>query len=78
MGYFGTYLISAVFMIVFLGVSWVVTGLLHLSSTAEMMVRMLLVGLVCAGFAALFYFRSRRQTRPSTDAERAQEDMATS
>ncbi|MGA2116363.1 MAG: ImcF-related family protein [Bryobacteraceae bacterium] len=78
MGYFGTYLISAVFMIVFLGVSWVVTGLLHLSSTAEMMVRMLLVGLVCAGFASLFYLRSRRQNRPSTDAERAQEDMATS
>ena len=78
MGYFGTYLISAVFMIVFLGVSWVVTGLLHLSPPAEMMVRMLLMGLVCAGFGVLFWLRSRRQNRPATDADRAQEDVATS
>ena len=43
MGGFGYYLISAVFLVVFLGVSWVVTGLLHLSGATEMIVRTLLI-----------------------------------
>ena len=76
MGGFGYYLISAVFLVVFLGVSWVVTGLLHLSGTTEMIVRTLLMGLVFAGFGALYWLRSRRQNQPATDAERAQEDVA--
>src|ERR1017187_10004595 len=78
MGGFGYYLISAVFLVVFLGVSWVVTGLLHLSGTTEMIVRTLLMGLVFAGFGALYWLRSRRQNQPATDAERAQEDVAAS
>src|ERR1017187_1191937 len=72
MGGFGYYLISAVFLVVFLGVSWVVTGLLHLSGTTEMIVRTLLMGLVFAGFGALYWLRSRRQNQPATEAERAQ------
>ena len=78
MGGFGYYLISAVFLVVFLGVSWVVTGLLHLSGTTEMIVRTLLMGLVFAGFGALYWLRSRRQNQPATEAERAQEDVAAS
>src|SRR5580704_11454960 len=71
MGYFGFYIISAVAMVLCLGISWVVTGLLHLSSQAESIVRMLLMGLVFAGFGALFYFRQRKESRSATDAERA-------
>ena len=78
MGYFGYYLISAVFMVVFLAVSWVVTGLLHLSGSTEMIVRMLLMGLVLAGFGAIYWHRSRRQSQPATDADRAQDDVASS
>jgi len=78
MGYLGYYLISTVFMLMFLAVSWIVTGLLHLSAPMEMIVRTLLVGLVGSGFGALYWFRSRHQNRPATDAERSQEDVAAS
>src|ERR1035441_8712563 len=78
MGGFGYYLISAIFLVVFLGVSWVVTGLLHLSGATEMVVRTLLTGLVFAGFGLLYWHRSRRENQPATDAERAQEDVAAS
>ena len=78
MGDFAYYLISAVFMLVFVGVSWVVTGLLHLSGTTEMLVRMMLMGLVMAGFGALYWYRSKRQNQPTTDADRTREDVLTS
>ncbi len=78
MGYFGYYLISSVFMLLFLAVSWVATGLLHLSGTAEMIVRMLLIGLVCSAAGGIYWFRSKRQGRPATDTERAQDNQATS
>ncbi len=78
MGNFGYYLISAVFLLVFVAVSWFVTGLLHLSGATEMIVRMLLMGLVFGGLGALYWHRSRRQNRSATDADRAQEDVATS
>jgi hypothetical protein len=78
MGYFSFYMISAVAMVACLAIGWVVTGLLHLSGAAESVVRMLLMGLVFAGFGALFYLRQRKQTKSATDAERAAEDTATS
>ena len=78
MGYFSFYMISAVAMVACLAIGWVVTGLLHLSGTAESVVRMLLMGLVFAGFGALFYLRQRKQTKSATDADRAAEDTATS
>ena len=78
MGSFGYYLISAVFMAVFLVVSWIVVGLLHLTGATEMIVRMMLMGLVFSGIGALYYFRSRRQNRPATVADRTQQDVATS
>jgi len=78
MGYFSFYMISAVAMVACLAIGWVVTGLLHLSGAAESVVRMLLMGLVFAGFGALFYLRQRKQTKSATDADRAAEDTATS
>jgi type VI secretion system protein ImpL len=72
------YLISVVVMLVFLVVSWIVTGLLHLSGQAETVVRMVLTGLIFGAFGALYYFRSRRQKQPPTDAERTQQNVASS
>ena len=45
------YIGAAVVMVVFAGISWFVTGLLHLPSSAEMFVRLLLMGLIMCGFA---------------------------
>ncbi len=78
MGGYGFYIISAVLMLVFLAVSWIVTGLLHLSGTADVIVRMLLSGLIFGAFGLVYWLRARRQNRAATDAERAQEDVATS
>ena len=77
MGYFSGYLLSAILMIVFLALSWVVTGLFHLSGTAEMIVRMLLMALVFAGVGFFYYwFRYRRTPKNQQDA--AQLDAADS
>ena len=72
MSYFGYYIFSAIFFLIFVAVSWIVTGLLHLGPTTEMLVRMLLMGLA-AGLWGLFYWqRQRKQQKQQTEAERSQ------
>jgi len=78
MGFYGYYLISSLMMVVCLVLSWVVVGVLHLSGQAEMIARMLLMGLVFTGFGALVYSRQRKQARTAADGARAAEDTATS
>jgi type VI secretion system protein ImpL len=72
MGYFGFYIISAVLVLVFVVIAWLVTGLLHLSGMAEMVVRMLLMSLVFSVFGLVYYLRQRRERRKQTEAERGQ------
>ena len=72
MGYLGYYIVSAVLMVAFLVIAWAVTGLLHLSGMAEMIVRALLMGLVFALFGLFYYLRQRKQRQQETEAQKAQ------
>ena len=76
MGYFGFYIISAVFLLVFVAVSWIVTGLLHLSGMAEMVVRMVLMGVAFSLFGLVYWLRQKKQRRQQTEAERKQAEVA--
>ncbi len=67
-GGFGFYIIAAVSMMIFIGISWFVTSLLHLSATADMIVRMLAMGLIFAVFGLVYTWRQRRQARQSQAA----------
>jgi len=60
MGTFGFYAISAVAMIVYAVMSWVLTGMLHLPAQIEAIVRILLMGLAFAAIGFVFQWRSRR------------------
>src|SRR5579863_1786146 len=72
MGYFGYYLLSALCVVLFVVVSWVVTGLFHLSGTVEMLVRMVLVAVIFSLVGLVYWLRQRKQRRQQTEAERAQ------
>jgi len=72
MGYFGFYLVSAVFLLIFVAASWVVTGLLHLGPMAEMVVRMLLMSLAVGLFGLFYWLRQKKQRQQQTEAQRAQ------
>src|SRR5450755_1949298 len=61
MGVLGFYIISAVLMTMYIAISWLVTTFFHLPPQAEMIVRMLLLGLGFAGFVAIWQWRERRQ-----------------
>ena len=66
MGYFGYYIVFAVFGVIFLAISWIVTGLLHLSGMALMVVRMVLMGLVFALWGLFHWQRQKKQRRQET------------
>jgi type VI secretion system protein ImpL len=68
----GYYLYSAIFMVVFLAISWIVTGLLHLSGTAEMIVRSLLLGVAMSAYGLIYWLRSRRDRQKEAEAQRGQ------
>jgi type VI secretion system protein ImpL len=72
MGYFGYYIVFAVFGVIFLAISWIVTGLLHLSGMALMVVRMVLMGLVFALWGLFHWQRQKKQRRQETEAQKAQ------
>ena len=72
MGSFGFYLGSAVVMVVLLGVSWVLTNLLHLSPMTTMVVRLLLLGLIMAAAAFAYTWRARREQKKAEAARRGQ------
>lgn len=63
MGPMSYYLASVVFLILYLGITWVVTGLLHLTGTVAMMVRTLLTTLGFAAFAYVTWRVNDRQRR---------------
>src|ERR1700723_2514707 len=61
MGPSAYYIISAVMMVAFLGVSWFVTSLLHLSGNVETLVRVLLMGVVMTVFGLFYTIRAKRE-----------------
>ena len=77
MGGYGFYLISAISMIVFFGISWFVTSLLHLPPTVDTIVRMLLMGLVFALFGLVYAWRQKREARKAQQATPGQAAVAT-
>lgn len=62
-------LIMTLMMVVCLGLSWVVTGLLQLTGTAQMIVRMLLMGLVASAFAGFYAYRTKRERAKAEAAQ---------
>ncbi|MGD0873037.1 MAG: type VI secretion system membrane subunit TssM [Bryobacteraceae bacterium] len=76
MGFSGFYLLSAVFMVVFIAISWIVTGLLHLSGTAEMIVRVLFMGLAFSLFGLVYWWRQKRQRQKESAAQQGQVEAA--
>jgi type VI secretion system protein ImpL len=68
MGYFGYYLISAVFFVLYMAISWVITGMLHLSGNAEMLARMMLMAIGVGAFGYIYFFISERQNRQRAQA----------
>ena len=68
----GFSLISVVFLVVFVAISWIVTGLLHLSGTAEMIVRMLFMGLACSLFGLVYWWRQKRQRQKESAPQEGQ------
>src|ERR1017187_4926906 len=72
MGFSGFYLLSALFLVVFVAISWIVTGLLHLSDTAAMIVRVLLMGLAFSLFGLVYYWRQKRQRQKESAAQQGQ------
>jgi len=76
MGYFGFYFISIVLVVVFVVLAWFVTGILHLSGMAEMVVRMVLMGLIFSLFGVFYWLRQKKQKRQQTEAERRQAEVA--
>ena len=76
-GGMGFYIIAAVSMMIFIGISWLVTSLFHLSATVDMLVRMLAMGLVFAVFGLVYTWRQRRQTRKEQAAAPGQTAAAT-
>ncbi len=68
----GLYFISAICALIFLAASWIVTGWMHLSGTAEIVVRMLLMGLLFSLFGLFYWVRQKRQRKEQTEAERNQ------
>src|ERR1017187_4602117 len=68
----GFSLISVLFLVVFVGASWIVTGLLHLSGTAEMIVRMLFMGLACSLVGLVYWWRQKRQRQKESAPQEGQ------
>ena len=68
MGYFSYYLISALFLVLWTIISWVVTDLLHLKGTTEMLVRVLLMSLGGCVFGLVFWLKQRRERRKAAQA----------
>ena len=68
----GFSLISVLFLVVFIGASWIVTGLLHLSGTAEMIVRMLFMGLACSLVGLVYWWRQKRQRQKESAPQEGQ------
>jgi type VI secretion system protein ImpL len=50
--------------------------LLHLSGTAEIIVRSLLMGVAMSGYGLLYWLRSRREQRKAAEAQRGQAEGA--
>jgi len=69
MGDFSYYLISAITMVSFIGISWFATGMLHLTGNMEMVVRTLLLGVAMGAFGLVYTIREKRQR---AKAEKAQ------
>src|SRR5579871_5203543 len=76
-GPYGFYLISAIMMVVFLGVSWVVTSALHLSGNAEMIMRAVLIALVMIAFGVVAGLRQRRERKKAEAAAAARGENVT-
>ncbi len=68
MGPTSIYLGTAVISVVFIALSWFLTGILHLPPNAEMIVRLLLMGLIMCGVALGYTWFSRRQQRKAEAA----------
>jgi len=68
----GFYLISAVFLVLFVVVSWIVTGLLHLSGNAEMIVRTLFMGLAFSLFGLVYWWKQKRERQKQSTAQEGQ------
>jgi type VI secretion system protein ImpL len=73
----GFYVISAVSMVIFIGLSWFVTSLLHLSPTVNTLVMMMAMGMMFAIFGLVFSWRQRRQTRKEQAGAQGQAAIAT-
>ena len=69
MGPFGSYLISAVLFVIYMALSWVITGMLHLTGNAEMMARMFLMAVGMGAFGYVFFYISDRQNRQRAVAQ---------
>ena len=76
MGYFGFYIFSAVFLIVFAVISWIVTDRLGLTGMAETLVRMVLLSVVFCAWGLVYWLREKKQRRQETEAQRAQAAVA--
>src|ERR1039457_5777789 len=72
MGFTGFYLLSAVFLVVFVAISWIVTGLLHLSGAAEMIVRVLFMGLAFSLFGLVYWWRQKVQRQKESASQQGQ------
>lgn len=76
MGPAGYYVGSAVLMVLIMGMSWFITGMLHLPSSVEMVVRILMMGLVMSIFGLVYTWRARKIQRKTEEAQRGHGQIA--
>ena len=69
MGVFGYYITSTIFLVFFLLISWIVTGLLHLSGTAEMIVRSIVTALAFGCFGLVFWHLNNKSRKKSATVD---------
>src|SRR5579872_3443130 len=68
MGYFTYYLLSTVFLLVYLGLTWFALSALHLTGFAEMAVRSLIMAIGFGAYGFLIYYLSDRKTKKAAAA----------